>query len=411
MLARFSLSLSMAGKDSVYHCRNPRSSLLTEICRGEEVSQEIWTGRSRLPGRYSRRRVGRGLLRCTFPSSPIYAEKTGCKNIPDLEIADSILDALANPVYVRNSKNQYVLVNDAFCNFVGKSRQEILGKTPSAFFPQEESGVPPVFDTNLSNGSSLLEIERVLTVRNGKKHAVLGKKRLFTDMNGENLLIGNFIDVTERKHLQEAAADSLQEKELLLKEIHHRVKNNFQTVISLIKLQGRLIPDPEILTALLEIQNRIRVMALVHEKLYRSPDLSGIDLGDFIRSLAKDLIRSNGAISQKIRYRVDIPGAYVDTNTAIPLGLIANELITNAFKYAFPDERKGDVEIWARKEGHLLTMIVQDNGIGIPATFDWRNADSLGLLLVNRLVEQIDGEVDMYRSDGTTFVITVKVPD
>jgi PAS domain S-box-containing protein len=206
----------------------------------------------------------------------------------------------------------------------------------------------------------------------------------------------------------EALNKSLHEKDILFKEVHHRVKNNMQIIISLLNLQSRTIDDPVVLKTIKESQSRIKAMALVHERLYRSGDISRIDLKDYIQFLARELFSFYGVKSQLIRFTINAPAINVNIDTAIPLGLMVNELISNAIKYAFPEGRKGEIVIDITKDKNTISLVVRDNGAGIPADFDWRNSKSLGIRLVTSLVEQLQGTIELDRTAGTAFNIVVK---
>jgi len=201
---------------------------------------------------------------------------------------------------------------------------------------------------------------------------------------------------------------SLQEKVLLLREIHHRVNNNLQILMSLLNLQSRSVPDENVRVALNETRNRIRAMALVHEKLYQTTDLSKIDLSDYTRFLVSQLFTFYGVNSRKVTVNIDIGKIMLDIDTAIPLGLILNELVSNSLKHAFPKEREGDISISVGKQNHALSILFKDNGVGIPEVPDWRNAKPLGLRLVISLVEQLSGTIELDRSAGTKFTIVVQ---
>ena len=200
---------------------------------------------------------------------------------------------------------------------------------------------------------------------------------------------------------------SLHEKELLLKEIHHRVKNNLQIVASLLNIQSRQITDPAVLAMIAESQNRVKAMALVHERLYRSDDISSIEIAEYVKFMGTGLIKFYGTTSAQVRLEVDMPGIRFDINRAIPLGLLINELLSNALKHAFPAGRKGTISVTGNKDEKAIRIIVRDDGAGIPASFDWKNTDSLGLHLVNSLTEQLSGTIELDRSSGTKFIITV----
>jgi two-component sensor histidine kinase len=198
------------------------------------------------------------------------------------------------------------------------------------------------------------------------------------------------------------------EKEVLLREVHHRVKNNLQIIISLLNLQSRYITDEGTLSAFRESQNRIKAMALVHEKLYQSTDVSKINLDNYIRFLSDNLFQFFGMKGKGVTFTTDIHDISLAIDTAIPIGLMINELISNSLKYAFPDGRKGEISIAIYRQDTTLTVMYKDNGIGIPDDFDWRNARSLGLRLVISLVEQLEGTIELDQTTGTAFNIVVK---
>ncbi len=217
-------------------------------------------------------------------------------------------------------------------------------------------------------------------------------------------------EVAERKGAEEKVQASLKEKEVLLKEIHHRVKNNMQVISSILNLQSKHTDDEQTLKMFKNAQSRVRSMALVHEKLHESRDLAKIDFAEYVRSMVSDLFRLHG-ISENVRLKVDIKDVFLDINTAIPCGLITNELVSNALKYAFPDERKGDISIGFHSDkDDKFIFTVKDNGVGIPKDIDWRKTETLGMQLVVLLAEQLGGTVELGRSGGTTFTISFDKP-
>lgn len=227
-----------------------------------------------------------------------------------------------------------------------------------------------------------------------------------TELKQANLFLKE--EISQKVAAEEQLQASLNEKMTLLKEVHHRVKNNLQIIVSLLNLQSQYITDESVLAVIRESQNRVRAMALVHEKLYQTRDISKIDLGEYIRFLAESLFQSYGARSRKIGLNTDIKEIHVDINTAIPFGLIMNELISNSLKYAFPEGMEGKLEITITTTNELINVVCRDNGVGIPADLDWRNTQSLGLRLVNSLVEQLNGTIDLDMSAGTQFTLTLK---
>lgn len=208
---------------------------------------------------------------------------------------------------------------------------------------------------------------------------------------------------------EEALRGSLKEKEVLLKEVHHRVKNNLQIITSLLSLQMAKFEDPRILMALTESQSRIRSMALLHEKLYQSKDISSINFGDYIRGLISSIRYTYGTSPENILVDVSVDDVQFGIDTAIPCGLIINELTTNAFKYAFPAGRQGLLTIKIAAESSGLTeIVISDNGIGLPEGFDMDQVTSLGLQLVISLVNQLEGEIDLKTDCGVTYRITFR---
>jgi len=247
--------------------------------------------------------------------------------------------------------------------------------------------------------------EMVMTDPSGREYNVRVYNRLI-HAEGRDCLLVVLSDISDLKRTQSMLERSLAEKELLLKEIHHRVKNNLMIISSLLSLQSRQVKDEETMDLFRESENRARSMALIHERLYRSEDLKNVDLAEYLGRLASEIFRSYSADS-RIRMNLEIDELRVDVETAVPLGLIVNELLTNAVKHAFPDG-EGTVTVSLRRRNSRVILEVSDDGKGFPEDIDWESSPSLGLQLVRSLTEQIDGEVEMISDGGTTFRITFK---
>ncbi len=216
------------------------------------------------------------------------------------------------------------------------------------------------------------------------------------------LFLAAIRDITDRKQADEKVRASLREKEVLLQEIHHRVKNNLQVTSSMLKLQSSYVDNPAAKEMFVEGQNRIRSMALVHEKLYRSSELSRVDLGDYVQELASLLFRSFGVDRRRITLTVEATHEFLAIDKAVPCGLILNELLSNCLKHAFPGDRAGQITVRiAREASGALTFAVYDDGVGLPPELDIMRADTLGLQLVKTLVEQLQAQLDVDRSHGT----------
>ncbi|MDI6790809.1 MAG: histidine kinase dimerization/phosphoacceptor domain -containing protein [Thermodesulfobacteriota bacterium] len=228
--------------------------------------------------------------------------------------------------------------------------------------------------------------------------------------DGRPRMVVEFLrDITDRKRAEEQIRASLREKEVLLKEIHHRVKNNLQVISSLLKLQSQYMQDKRDVEVFKESQNRIKSMALVHEKLYQSKDLASINFHEYVSLLVNGLFRSYGVNTDKIALKTDIEDIMLGVDIAIPCGLIINELVSNSLKYAFPENKEGEIKITLRtSDESAMALTVADNGIGMPGDLDLTNSGSLGLKLVKILTDQIDGQIDLDRSEGTKFRIDFK---
>lgn len=243
---------------------------------------------------------------------------------------------------------------------------------------------------------------------NGPLRYLTATLQCIDDDEGERaLLVGTVLDITDRKQAEEQLRTSLREKEALLKEVHHRVKNNLQIISSLLNLQAATLSDSAVLGVLRESHDRVRSMALVHENLYLSGNMAQIDLAAHVESLCAHLFRSYGVDSNRVRLRLDIDQTSLDLDRAIPCGLIINELISNAIKYAFPNDRAGEIVIRFRvRDGEACTLTVQDTGVGLPPDLDLAHVSSLGLQLVRGLTQQLEGNLAITQEGGTSFTIT-----
>ena len=211
-------------------------------------------------------------------------------------------------------------------------------------------------------------------------------------------------EIVQRKNAEATIISSLHEKEILLDEIHHRVKHNLQIITSLIRLQKNQ-NNPDSINAL---ENRIRSIALVHERLYSSEDFTSIDFANYTRSLATSLIHAYAINPDRIRMVIDFKDVSLDIKRAIPMGLIMNELVANALKHAFPGDRNGEITITGRCTPTGIVLSVQDNGVGLPDGMDWRNTPTLGLQLVIKLIQQVDGSIEKKRTIGTAFEMNIQ---
>jgi PAS domain S-box-containing protein len=337
----------------------------------------------------------------------------------------SLFNGAAEGILVADiGTKKFLYANPAICSMLGYSEHEIHTRGLEDIHPKED--LDHVMGEFMAQGrGEKILAENIPVLRKDKTvfYADIKTTRILID--GRMCNVGFFSDITERKNVQERLKKfneelekqvaerteqlnkSLHEKEILLKEIHHRVKNNLQIVASLLNLQSRQISDPETLTMIRESQNRVRAMALVHERLYRSKDISSVDLLDYVRFMGDSLFRFYGITPATVRFEINISDIQVDINHAIPLGLIINELLSNSLKYAFPAGRKGMITVTGKKDDGTTCIIMQDDGVGIPESLDWKNTGSLGLRLVYNLTEQLEGTIELDRAGGTKFTITI----
>ncbi len=263
------------------------------------------------------------------------------------------------------------------------------------------------FDEVFKGKSTKFEIERK-SIKGDIFYREIFLNPIYSE-NGEiNEVSGIGHDTTEKRLYEKELKKSLGEKEVLLKEVHHRVKNNMQVISSILNLQSAYVEDKYIISVLNESQNRIRAMASIHERLYRTNNFSDIKFSSYIEDLAENLINTYELSDSKIDLSCDVEEVFLTLNMSIPCGLIINELISNSLKYAFKGIDKGKIMLSLKVNGEELELVVQDNGVGVPKDMDIEQTDTLGLQLVSTLVEQIEGKITLDRTKGSKFVILFK---
>lgn len=301
-------------------------------------------------------------------------------------------------------------VNPAAVKLMGaSSAQDLIGKSIlDLVHPDSQAIMLARVKESLERGSEAPMIEEKFIKLDGSVIAVEVKSTPIT-FDGAPAIQVAVRDITERKRANEALRTSLREKEALLKEVHHRVKNNLQVITSLLNLEAGRSDHPATKAAFLEMQNRIRSMAMLHETLYRSENLERVDLPRYIRQLATQLFHSMLASPEAIQLHLDLAPASLALDQAVPCGLLINELVSNCLKHAFPEGRKGEVriELQAMAADGRLKLRVSDNGVGLPPNFDQLRTTSLGLHLVSGLTEQLNGQLEITPGTGTGAVFQV----
>ncbi|MBA4419197.1 MAG: hypothetical protein C0392_15015 [Syntrophus sp. (in: bacteria)] len=315
-------------------------------------------------------------------------------------------DSITDMVSIHDSDFKFLRVNKAYAHAVNMTQEELIGKhcyevihgtaCPIPGCPHEQtlktvkSASVEIYEPHLS---IYLEISTSPIL--DRKGTVTGSVHIVKD-------------ITSRKQAEEALKSSLREKEILIREIHHRVKNNLSVILGLLDLQsGRIETAEQAVAAFQKSRDRIYSMALVHQRLYEKTDLSSIDMEFYIDDISSKL-KDIYAPDRNIIIESNAKGVLLDINRAVPLGLILNELITNSLKYAFPDNREGSITLSLSLQDTSLCLSVADNGIGLPEEI---RGDTFGMELIRLLTEQIDGILDIQRDKGTRFTITFPGPD
>jgi PAS domain S-box-containing protein len=319
----------------------------------------------------------------------------------------SLIEASLDPLVTISADGKITDVNAATEKVTGYSREELIGSDFSEYFIEPEKareGYQKAF-----REGTVYDYELEISNRNGHTTPVLYNASVYSNEAGE--IIGVFAaarNIAERKKMEDRIRSSLQEKEVLLQEIHHRVKNNMTVISSLLKLQADKVTDEYYRELFNESTNRIKTMALIHEKLYRSDDLARIVFSDYLKDMMDNIVGSYGVNARKVHFKKELEMITLPLDTSIPCGLIVNELLSNSLKYAFPDRKSGEIIVSLRKNNGKIELTVGDDGIGLPADLDFRNTGSLGLNIVNALVRQIRGDIELHREQGTEFIITFR---
>lgn len=324
------------------------------------------------------------------------------------EVLFRVFEHAPDGIVLADGTGRIIKVNAQTEAMFGFSREELIGKPVEILIPRRYAA------QHVGHRTGYLAAPRTRTMGVGLD--LFGRRKDGTefpvdimlsplDMPHQTLVMGVVRDVTERKHFETQA---LHAREMHLKEVHHRVKNNLQVISSLLYLQSAHTTDTKVLELLTESRNRVNSIALIHEKLYRSDGLVRLDFGAYVSDLVANLFGAYGVSSENIRAQTRIDNVLLEVDTAMPLGLIINELISNAFKHGFPAGRCGNV--WVELDAlapRQYRLLVGDDGVGLPPEFDWRTSASLGLRLVNDLTRQLDGTVETSASAdaGTVFRI------
>ncbi|HWQ19607.1 MAG TPA: PAS domain S-box protein [Methanotrichaceae archaeon] len=324
-----------------------------------------------------------------------------------LNFLQQLMDAIPAPIFYKDLRGVYLGCNRAFENYLGRKREEIIGRSVYDLSPRDLADKYYEMDQKLFEKPGTQVYESSVLYADGTRHDVIFNKATFTKADGSiDGLVGVILDITERKQAEDMLKKSLVEKEILLKEIHHRVKNNLQVITSLLNIQASYLSDEDTKDILVECQNRVKSMALIHENLYRSENLGMVNFADYIRNLIEALFRAYKVDKRRIRHKLDLDTVFLEIDQSIPCGLILIELVTNSLKHAFPKDGKGEIQIELRLMNDMVMLTVRDNGIGLPEDLDIKKTYSMGLKIINGLVRQLRGTIETDLSNGTEFKIT-----
>lgn len=327
------------------------------------------------------------------------------------EFLDNIVENIPNMLFVKNAKDlRFKKVNKTGELYFGHPSDKLVGKNDYDFFSKDEADFFTQKDMEVLRSGNLLDIpEETIETRALGLRILHTKKIPLMDKDGNpQYLLGVAEDITDLKATENMLKESLKMKEVLLREIHHRVKNNMQIISSLLNLQADYVQEQETKNVLKDSQSRVKSMAMIHEKLYMAEDLSHVNFKEYAEKLVVDIFYSYGIEVGTIELNLNVEEIELNMETAIPLGLILNEFIINSLKYAFTNMEKPSITVQLQIVDDKYVLTVSDNGKGLPEDIDLETVDSLGLKLVNNLVNQIDGDISIDRSHGTEFKISFK---
>ncbi len=318
-------------------------------------------------------------------------------------LLNSLIEALPDSIYFKDLNRRHLLVNKAHEDFFGVNGQEVIGKTIEQFVPSDQAKQSSDTDKAVIETKTPFVVEHSWVNRRGEKCIFETRKFPILDDQRNIIAVGGISrDITERKKAENQLKESLSEKEVLLREIHHRVKNNLAVIQSLLRIQSRHAQNAELTRMLEATQHRIRSMALAHELLYQSENLTDINISRYLGNLLNQLMASFSFIGKRIEIRKAIQEVQLGIDTAVPLGFILTELISNCYKHAFPKSKDGEIAVSVRCPGDKkLELVVKDDGVGIPEGMDFEESSSLGYQLIRIFVKQLNGEIEIFRQEGT----------
>jgi len=342
-------------------------------------------------------------------AAEVELKRAGKESQDLLNFLQTLIDTIPSPIFCKGLDGRYRDCNKEFETYVGKTKGEIIGKTAQELFTPEMADKYREMDQVLLRQPGRQVYEHQIVYADGTLRDVVVNKATYPNADGTIAgIVGVMVDISAHKEAERQIHAALREKERLLHEIHHRVKNNMQVISCLLDLQAVSSGEPEAIRMAEESNKRIRSMALVHEKLYEAKDFSRINLGRYMQELSAELSQSYKIDPQRITLSIRAEKeVFLNMDRAIPCGLVLSELFSNACKHAFPGDRRGEIKVVIDKSAaEEIEIIVKDNGVGLPVKTDLQRPRSVGLYLVRGLVKnQLGGQLETRVDDGTEFRI------
>jgi PAS domain S-box-containing protein len=317
----------------------------------------------------------------------------------------SVIESASGAIFAKDRAGRYRTINDAGARMLGYPKaEEVLGRTDAELISPEEAEGYRRDDLSVIASGLSVKHEEIFSI-DGTPRVFLTEKKPWLDSSGLSVgVIGMSIDISERKAAEEKVQGLLEEKELLLREVHHRIKNNMSTIKSFLFLQARSLKNPAASAALRDAEFRVQSMLLLYDRLYQSENFRSISVQSYLPILIDDILE-NFPEEAPVAIEKDIGDFVLDAKILQPLGIILNELLTNIMKYAFEGRKDGVIRISAKLRGNLVAIAVQDNGVGLPDGVDFSDSTGFGLMLVGMLAKQLDGAIRIERGHGTRIVL------
>lgn len=381
--------------------------LIQDITERKSAEEELHVLYSDLENRVKERTLMLQQSNETLEEEIVQRKKAEDTNQQTLSILNATIESTADGIFVIDQSGDVSKYNHQFLSLWNIPQSLIKSRDNIKIFEYVLKQVknPEMFIDKIQDvySGSLLDAFAMIELLDGRIFEWYSKPKKIGDVVAGR--VWSFRDVTSRIQMENQIEKSLKEKEMLLKEIHHRVKNNMQVISSLLFMQARKAKDDQVKEILRESQNRIKSIAFVHEKIYQSKDLEQIDYNDYLRKITRHLFDSYLVDPQSVTLELGSKKIFLPIDKAVPCSLIINELISNSIKYAFPDQRKGIIRIVFDQVADSYILVYSDNGVGMANDIDFGHTETLGLELVRGLIRQLNGTIELDRTNGTTYTI------